>query len=78
MPPIACTLHHTLPAQVLTQSVILAIYGYRKRDWRTSSLPPFLALAMVGVISGAYHATLKGSAELGGLATLLAVVTIEG
>jgi hypothetical protein len=41
-------------------------------------IPPhhFLALAMVGVISRPYHATLKGSAELGGLATL-AVTTTE-
>lgn len=39
-------------------------------------IPHHFLLAMVGVISRPYHATLKGSAELGGLATL-AVTTTE-
>lgn len=77
MPPIACTLHHPLPARG-TNPTSHDGHLQLEETGLEGIIPThhFLALAMVGVISRPYHATLKGSAELGGLATL-AVTTTE-
>ena len=55
---------------------MMAIYARGNGTGGHLTSPPTLTLAMVGVISGAYYATQKGSAELGRLATL-AVTAIE-